>query len=175
MRYYTADTHFNHKLFSQLRDFHDLDAHDKFLISTWNSFVTRKDEVYHLGDFCFGDHATVRRIRAQLNGHIHLILGNHDHKNRIHNIPGLFSSVSDIKQITIEGNCVVLCHYAMRTWPSSHWNSWQLHGHSHGKLPSQGKQYDVGIDNTGYRFLADYDIVEIMKNKPDNINLIQSK
>jgi calcineurin-like phosphoesterase family protein len=35
----------------------------------------------------------------------------------------------------------------MRTWPASHMGSWQLYGHSHGKLPPIGFQLDVGVDS----------------------------
>lgn len=41
---------------------------------------------------------------------------------------------------------IVLCHYGMRVWDRSHYNSWHLYGHSHGALPSQGMSMDVGVD-----------------------------
>ena len=45
---------------------------------------------------------------------------------------------------------IVVCHYAMRVWPRSHYNSWMLYGHSHGKLAPQRKQWDIGIDNNNF-------------------------
>ena len=175
-RWFTADTHFNHKLISEMRGFKNPEEHDEFIITTWNNYVNRKDEVWHLGDFCFSTHEIVRRIRARLNGKIHLILGNHDYANRIFNIKGCFTSFNDIKEIKFgSGRSVILCHYAMRVWSKSHYNSGQLFGHSHGKLKGLGKQYDVGLDNTGFRLLMDSDIIEIMHKLPDNINLIKEK
>jgi calcineurin-like phosphoesterase family protein len=172
-RFFTGDSHFNHDLIAiSKREFRSVEEHDNFFIKVWNDFVTNRDEVYHLGDFCFGSHDIVRKVRARLNGKIHLILGNHDHKNRIQNIEGLFTSISDIKQIKISGNKVILCHYAMRVWPSSHFNSWQLYAHSHGGLPGVGKQMDVGLDAVGYRLLTEYDIIEAMRTKENNINYI---
>lgn len=176
MRYYTADTHFNHKLMAEMRGFKYAEEHDEFIIKTWNSFVEKHDEVWHLGDFCFGGHEIVLRIRARLNGKIHLVLGNHDYANRIFNIKGCFTSFNDIKEIKIDKiRTIILCHYAMRVWSKSHYNSGQLYAHSHGRLPSLGKQWDVGLDNNGFRLLTDRDVIEIMHKLPDNLNLLKEK
>lgn len=182
MRYFTADTHFNHKLMADMRSmsggmgFKSTYEHDEFIIKTWNSFVDKHDEVWHLGDFCFGAHEIVTSLRMRLNGKIHLILGNHDYANRIFNIKGCFTSFNDIKEIKLGGGrCVILCHYAMRVWSKSHYNSGQLFGHSHGRLKGLGKQWDVGLDNNGFRLLTDQDIIEIMRKLPDNVNLIKEK
>jgi calcineurin-like phosphoesterase family protein len=182
MRFFTADTHFNHPIIADMRSFSggmgfvSFQEHDEYIIKMWNAYVGKKDEVYHLGDFCFGAHEIVRSIRARLNGKIHLIMGNHDYSNRINNIPGQFTSINDIKTIKFsKKGCplVTLCHYAMRVWGSSHYNSWQLYGHSHGKLPPQGKQWDVGLDNNQFRLLMEQDIIEIMDKQPDNFKLIK--
>jgi calcineurin-like phosphoesterase family protein len=34
----------------------------------------------------------------------------------------------------------------MRSWPNSHYASWHLYGHHHGKLPPYGLSFDVGVD-----------------------------
>ena len=49
---------------------------------------------------------------------------------------------------TINGQDMVLSHYAFRTWDKAHKGTWMLHGHSHGTLPvyENFKQLDVGID-----------------------------
>lgn len=178
MRYFTADTHFNHNLMAEMRQYGDrpwksTKEHDQFLIHTWNSFVERKDEVWHLGDFCFGTHEIVRSIRAKLNGKIHLILGNHDYQNRIYNIKDCFTSFNDMKEISIDKHPVILCHYAMRVWSKSHYNSWQLYAHSHSRLGPIGKQWDVGLDNNNFRILSELDIKEIMAKREDNLNFIR--
>lgn len=176
MRYYTADTHFNHKLMAEQRGFKNTEAHDEFVIKTWNSFVEKHDEVWHLGDFCFGGHEIVLRVRARLNGKIHLVLGNHDYANRIFNITGCFTSFNDIKEIKLDKTrTIILCHYAMRVWSKSHYNSGQLYGHSHGKLPNLGKQWDVGLDNNGFRLLNDREVIEIMRRLPNNLNMLKDK
>jgi calcineurin-like phosphoesterase family protein len=60
----------------------------------------------------------------------------------------------------------------MRTWHRSHYNSWQLYGHSHGTLEPIGKQWDIGIDNNNYYPLSFEDIEMIMNRRPDNPNLV---
>jgi calcineurin-like phosphoesterase family protein len=176
MRYFTADTHFNHEYISKLRCYSSVESHDEMIINIWNQTVGKHDEVWHLGDFCFGGHEIVTRVRARLNGKIHLILGNHDYANRIFNIKGCFTSFNDIKEIKFDkGRMIVLCHYAMRVWSRSHYNAGQLYGHSHGMLRPLGKQWDIGLDNNNFRILSDKDIIEIMHKLPDNLNLLKDK
>lgn len=38
----------------------------------------------------------------------------------------------------------------MRTWERSYHGSWQVFGHSHGRLEPIGKQWDVGVDNNNF-------------------------
>jgi calcineurin-like phosphoesterase family protein len=182
MRFFTGDTHFNHSLIANMRafkggmGFKSTQEHDEFIINTWNAYVKKGDEVWHLGDFCFGTHEIVRSIRARLNGKIHLIMGNHDYANRIMNIPGQFTSINDIKEIKLSHKGyppIILCHYAMRVWSKSHYNSWHLFGHSHGRLIGLGKSYDVGLDNNQFRLLTERDIIDIIDKLPDNINLLK--
>lgn len=50
---------------------------NEVLIENWNNTVSNNDIVFHLGDFCFGNHAFWKYIINRLNGKIHLIIGNH--------------------------------------------------------------------------------------------------
>lgn len=175
MTFFTSDTHFNHQLIAQDRKFNSIEEHDNFIIDVWNKTVSKKDLVYHLGDFCFGGHHLVRKIRAKLNGKIILILGNHDYTNRLHNIKGIFSEIHIIKEIKINKIPTILCHFAMRVWSKSHYNSWQLYGHSHGKLPPIGKQWDVGLDNNNLKLYSEEEIFNILNKQPNNFNLIKNE
>jgi len=60
----------------------------------------------------------------------------------------------------------------MRTWPKSHYNTWQLFGHSHGKLKGIGKQLDVGVDTNNFYPYTFEQLKEKMKNQPNNFNFI---
>ena len=51
---------------------------DEALISNWNARVGADDSVYIVGDFSYnGGEAPVQYL-SRLNGHLHLIRGNHD-------------------------------------------------------------------------------------------------
>ena len=177
--YFTADTHLNHPALANIRafkfglGFKSTKEHDEFIITNWNSVVRKGDEVYLLGDFCFGSHEIVRSMRTRLNGKIHLIMGSHDRANKIHNLPELFASISDLKTIKIDAQKIVLCHYAMRVWAYSHYGSWHLYGHSHRNLEGWGKSFDVGVDCWNYYPISIDKVVEEMEKRPDNFNLIR--
>jgi calcineurin-like phosphoesterase family protein len=83
-----------------------------------------------------------------------------------------------IKEIKIEGQVIVLCHYMMSIWPGSHYNSWHLFGHSHGRSTEVGKSLDVGVDTEKYGHKRFYpysfdEIKAIMKLKGDNFNKLK--
>ena len=114
------------------------------LIANWNRVVAPADTVYHLGDFGFGP--AVQLARKRLNGKIRLILGNHD-KIRLEDA-AMFQSIDQLRLIDVEGQRIVLCHYAMRTWQFQAKGAWQLYGHSHGNLADDltALSCDVGVD-----------------------------
>jgi calcineurin-like phosphoesterase family protein len=80
--FFISDTHFGHRgiiEFSgtkEFRKFNSIEEHDAELVKRWNSVVTKRDTVWHLGDVCFG--ARNLHILEQLNGYKKLVLGNHD-------------------------------------------------------------------------------------------------
>ena len=82
MRYIISDLHLGHKNIIKYcnRPFSSVEEMDNTIITNWNMTVRKDDEVYFLGDFCFGrpGQKVSREYREKLNGKIHLILGNHD-------------------------------------------------------------------------------------------------
>lgn len=167
--WFTSDTHFNHSKILDFcaRPFNDITEHDKQLIENWNSVVKMEDTVFHLGDFCWGGFPKWREIREQLNGHIILILGNHDVKNRTAGTDQLFDYTSFQMQIQIDGRTVYLNHFPFLCF--AHGNvdlyknaySIELFGHIHSGPNSTTDdlsrskliyptQYDVGVDNNDY-------------------------
>jgi len=60
----------------------------------------------------------------------------------------------------------------LRVWEKSHFNSWQLYGHSHGNLDDIGKQYDVGVDANNFLPVSFANLKELMEAKKDNFNYI---
>jgi calcineurin-like phosphoesterase family protein len=147
--WFTADTHFGHKLMLQIRAYPSAEAMDDAIVSAWNRSVKPGDHVYHLGDVTFSGHQRTAYLLSILNGQKHLIRGNHDHLNA--NVMRHFVSEHDYKEVRLPealgGQKLILSHFPMRSWNKMHYGSIQLHGHSHGTLPPQGRQLDVGIDS----------------------------
>ena len=78
--FFTSDTHFTHNNIIKFcnRPFKDVEEMNQTLVDNWNKVVGPTDIIYHLGDFCFAGSAEWHSIIGQLNGRIHLILGNHE-------------------------------------------------------------------------------------------------
>jgi calcineurin-like phosphoesterase family protein len=122
---------------------------DTAIISAINKTVSKKDILYILGDFCHkgGD---VKEYRERINSqYVHIILGNHDNINKFGDE---FASIEYQKMILYKNQKVFMCHYPMRSWPSSYRKSWMLYGHVHGRLhrediDSGRLTLDVGVDN----------------------------
>jgi calcineurin-like phosphoesterase family protein len=150
--WFTSDTHFGDPRVLRIdkRPFKTIPEHDEALIVNWNETVSKDDEVWHLGDFAL--HVRPERIDellGLLNGRKHLITGNNDGATTL--AAKGWESVQSYAELMLEGRAVVMCHYAFRTWKNMGRGWIDLHGHSHGKLKPQTRQYDVGVDAWDYR------------------------
>jgi calcineurin-like phosphoesterase family protein len=137
------------------RPFANVTEMDNTIIHNWNSVVQPEDIVYHLGDFAVGGGPAIDYLR-RLNGRLIFCWGNHD--NRLKSVieatphPVQPVSVEHLREISVDGQRLVLCHYAMRVWHKSHKGAWHLYGHSHGTLPDDPNalSLDVGVDCWNY-------------------------
>lgn len=85
----------------------------------------------------------------------------------------IFASVKHYREITINGQRIIMSHYAMRVWNKSHHGSWMLFGHSHGSMPDykaeDGSLYrtmDVGVDtHPEFRPYSFDELKQIMSNR----------
>jgi calcineurin-like phosphoesterase family protein len=150
--FFTSDTHFGDPRVLRIdkRPFKSIPEHDEALIARWNETVSDDDEVWHLGDFAL--HASPRRIDELLlvlKGRKHLITGNNDGPDTL--AAQGWASIQAYAEIHLDGKALVLCHYAFRTWKNMGRGWIDLHGHSHGLLKRQTRQYDVGVDVWDYR------------------------
>lgn len=174
MIHFTADLHFNHKGIIDFcdRPFKQIWAMNRALIDNWNAHVRKEDTIYVLGDFIWGSPRHAKEILEELKGKIFLIPGSHD-KRVIKKLSRYFINTEfpRIYEIKYEGQHIILCHYCMRTWPRSHYNSWHLYAHSHGGLAPIGKSWDAGVDNNNQP-LSFYDVKNIMAGRPDNPNYV---
>ena len=80
MIFYTADLHLGYFpiLHDTARPFTGVPEMDEALISNWNARVGADDSVYIVGDFSYNGGEVPTQYLARLNGHLHLIRGNHD-------------------------------------------------------------------------------------------------
>jgi calcineurin-like phosphoesterase family protein len=170
--WFSSDHHFFHKNIIKYcnRPFETVEEMNEKLVENWNSVVGPDDHVYHLGDFCFGNVEKWNWCLEgypypnRLNGHIHLILGNHD-PDRVFR-PGTlierFDSIEFQKVLVIEGWTVYLNHFPFASFSNNYDHKViQLLGHIHsgpdgignvmlGGNKLQWNQYDVGVDNNAY-------------------------
>lgn len=131
MIYYIADMHFGHKnvLRFDTRPFSSVEEMDGELIRRWNERVKPDDTVYVLGDAFWRNEAESLRIFSELNGHKHLIRGNHD---RVHGKLGRqWESIEHYAEINDNGRLVVLCHYPIMFYKNARYGAVMLYGHVH--------------------------------------------
>lgn len=140
------------------------------LIKYHNELVQPADTVYHLGDFSFRGVEEVVWLLRMLNGNFKFIWGNHDKslrefKEEIYSYPDQYPDLKD--KVEVEGQKIVLNHYALRTWRNQHRGSWSLYGHSHGTLADDPNSlsFDVGIDCHDYRPIPFNKVKQIMSKK----------
>lgn len=165
--FFTADSHFFHKLLVQRRGFESVDAMNEALVERWNAVVSKGDRVYHLGDVSLGKPDETAEVLNRLNGQVYLVRGNHDVAAENGKCRRRFVWVKDIHHLDIDGQKIMLCHYAMRTWRNAYRGSWMLHGHSHGSLPEYDKSrsFDVGVDCWGLAPVSFEQVAEKMATK----------
>ena len=160
MYFFVADEHFGHANIIKYckRPFDSVEEMDETLIKNFNSVVGKNDRVIHGGDFTFKN---PEKYIKQLNGNHSFVRGNHDR--------WLKKNYKDMWIKTVEGQVIVVAHYSYRVWPQSHYGSWMLYGHSHGKLPPLKNQHDIGVDNNQYYPVSFEQLKEIFK-KGENAN-----
>jgi len=150
--FFTSDTHFGHggALGLYRRPFASVAAMNEGLVERWNETVGPDDVVWHLGDFAIRQRPTVvADLLARLNGRKHLVAGNND-PQETRELEG-WGSVQSYIEMEVDRVSLVLCHYPFRSWRGMGKGWVNLHGHSHGKLKPQSRQFDVGVDVRGFR------------------------
>jgi len=143
--FFTADTHFgDHRTINiARRPFANVAEMDAALIARWNAVVGADDTVWHLGDVARRAQ-DVASLLDRLNGTKHLLRGNNDPDGTL--AASGWASVSDYRELTLDGSALILCHYPFRSWNGQHRGAIDLHGHSHGRLKRIPRQFDVGVD-----------------------------
>jgi calcineurin-like phosphoesterase family protein len=152
--WFTADFHLGHQNIIRYcgRPFETLTDMDAAILDRLNSSVKEGDVLFFLGDFCRGSGKDALDYRKKIRcKNMCFIEGNHDAGAR--KIASEFQWWKQLAEVKIDGQLIVLCHYAMRVWHHSFRGSWHLYGHSHGRLPDDPAtlSMDVGVDTHDFR------------------------
>ena len=139
---YIADLHFyhdnlNHRM--DMRGFSGYEEMNAHMIRQWNDHVTKKDEVYILGDFSISRGRAANEILRQLNGKKYLVEGNHDRflddkafdRTQFEWIRP-YAEIQDSKRRVILSHYPVFCYKGQyRTSPEGNPLTYMLYGHVH--------------------------------------------
>jgi calcineurin-like phosphoesterase family protein len=164
--FFTSDLHLNHTFVAGTRDFDSSEAHDEALIERFNKIITKRDQLWVLGDVFMGSVTEGLKQVDRLNGIKHLVLGNHDAAHPLHKkshtkqrrFLEVFESVHVHEQHVIHGQKVLLSHFPFQgdhADREDRHTQWRLpdeglpllHGHVHDRWEKNGRQFNVGVDH----------------------------
>jgi len=134
MNFYIADNHFGHRdmIFYDGRPFTDTTVMNEVLVRNWNEKVNENDTIYMLGDCFWMNEENSVRLMQRLNGHKHLIRGNHD---RVHGrFRFQYESIRHYAEIEDNGRKVILSHYPMPFYNEQYNGAVMLYGHVHNTI-----------------------------------------
>lgn len=135
MNYYISDLHFGHEnaLAFDNRPFTSIQQQDEYIVEHWNARINIDDDVYILGDISWYNVTKTIEILNSLNGHKHLIVGNHDKrflKNK--EFRDCFVEICDYKEIYLnKDESIVLCHYPIPCFKNHYYGWYHFYGHVH--------------------------------------------
>lgn len=112
----------------------DIVEHDEKLIDNWNSVVTKRDKVYHLGDVGY-DHPRgylEHGVFPRLTGTIEVVGGNHDSPRVLEMLGKVNGAISK----TVGGTGVLMTHVPVH--PQELFWAFNIHGHLHSNVVRKG-------------------------------------
>ena len=181
---FTSDEHYGHSNIIKFcnRPFSNVNEMDDILIKNHNKIANENTITVHIGDFSFHNVKIIIDIINQLEGKHLFISGCHDKilENQWNKIISecqqkLYTTriPEPILNIKVDNISITCCHYAMRRWPASHYDTWHLFGHTHCRLESYGKCFDIGVDCNNYKPYTFQDVEQKMLNCDDNENSLK--
>lgn len=190
MIWFASDHHFGHTNLIRYvgRPFENVDEMNEEMTARWNEVVSSRDTVYYPGDFTLGDDAA--QFFRCLNGRIYVVPGGHDYRwirkqrDRVFSRSGPVEVLDPLYTLELpqEGKkwplVIVLCHYMMRSWPRSHYNTWHIHGHHHRRVPYlefQGKVLNVCVDHHNFYPWSLDEVVAYMERQSDNTDFVGNR
>jgi len=172
--FFVSDTHFGHsnlmKHYPARNAFATVEELDEKMIDDWNRKIGKKDRVYHTGDFGSKNLEYCIRVASRLNGEKHLVPGNHDRQLcRDERFRKCWEQIYpySYREISVEGQQIVLCHFPIWEWMQIHRGWWHIHGHVHGKPTGiPGKILDVGVDGHDLQVWSFEEVKAHMDSRP---------
>ena len=147
--FFIGDTHFGDKQivnFSKPRDyFSSYSEMEETIINNWNSVISKKDEVWILGDICITKKSL--GILKKLNGTHKAVLGNHD-TFRLRFYYEHFKFVSGAYKMYIKGVKCILTHIPIHTEQLEEGSRYTMnvHGHLHCYSYDDLRYFNVNAD-----------------------------
>lgn len=171
--WFSSDLHFNHnkEFIYKERGFSSMEEMNESIIARFNSLVKPDDELYLLGDLAMGDIDLAKDYIKALNGHLHIILGNHDSARRIEFYKELTNDITYANMLKKKKRFFYLSHYPTETAnleSDPHAAVINLFGHTHQKTNFYEDKpyiYHVGVDSHNCYPVALEQICDDFENK----------
>lgn len=171
--FFASDTHFGHANIIKYanRPYESVEEMNEALIDNWNSVVGKQDDIWHLGDIAWWNRKSdvpLTKLLGRLNGRKHLALGNHDEGLPTDALEDNFVEIVNYKEIRMNRQKMILCHYPIFSWNGMYKGSWMLHGHCHGNINYANEnttRLDVGVDVHNWTPVSFEGIVDILGDK----------
>lgn len=172
----TSDLHFCHDraFLYEPRGFSNVQDMNAAIVQRWNQVVQPEDTVYVLGDIMLNDNEEGMRLLQSLNGHISIVLGNHDTPTRV----ALYKECSKIESVELaaalkyKGYHFFMTHYPCFTGnlenESLKQGTCNLYGHTHQQTNFYQDipfMYHVGQDSHNCTPVHIDQVIEDMNNK----------
>lgn len=169
MIYLTSDLHLLHdvEFIYKPRGFTSCEEMTNHYVKMIQEKLKPEDTLYIVGDFCLGnDLDLIRKIVLSLPGHIVLIIGNHDTKERVEFYKSIGIECKWADCVECEGRAIYLSHYVTLTselTESPKSCVINAHGHLHTKnkhfygLPFV---YNVSVDANNNKIVTLEQIIE---------------
>lgn len=179
--FFTSDTHLGHFNICKYchRPFESRSDMDKTLIDNWNKVVPEDGIVVHCGDFMLPHDFSISeymKYMNKLNGRILLLRGNHDRAELDWENEKIIS-VKDQAMIIVDGVKIFAQHYPCLAYNGDYHVFGHIHtlsdGTCHGidgdvNAKLRTNQYDVGVDQNGYKPVSYWELCDIFRNKARN-------
>lgn len=183
MIYYISDTHLGDmRVFNKCsRPFSGLEEMERTIVENWNKKVKKGDVVYVLGDLAEDDYVEAIDVYKKLNGHKHLLVGNHDLK-MLDSIQksDVFETIDFMTLIEDGGRKVCLCHYPVMDWMEFSRGGYHVYGRIHNKTGKNSPAcpqikeyfkdkpaYNCGVDVTGFEPVTLDEMIALKERNKD--------